>query len=215
MRGLKFIICLNILLGCKSNISSVEKDNTLRDIENMFLIDQIAAYVPEGKYSLYTPEQWQKFKDSVFFHNTIKAEIIFNKYGYPGIDFLGHEGETKFWAIVQHSDENITFQKKVLKSLQKEVKSKNAKPEHYALLYDRIQINKNKKQLFGTQVNYNDSGQAFPKNGIEDSLNIDCLRKKYNLEKYKTYLNKMTERHFEMNMEYYKNKNILKPKLYN
>lgn len=72
-----------------------------------------------------------------------------------------------------------------------------------------------KKQLFGSQVIYNESGQAKPKNGLIDSVNVDLIRKKYGLEPLKDYLNFMTESHYQMNNDYYKQKGINVPQLYN
>ncbi|MCH5715585.1 hypothetical protein [Niabella hibiscisoli] len=89
-------------------------------------------------------------------------------------------------------------------------KKHNANPNNYAYLYDRVKVNAGEKQLFGTQVTYEveTTGRAIPKIGLADSANIDKLRKAYNLDSLKNYLNMMTMMHYEMNKENYQKKGI-------
>lgn len=178
--------------------------------------DQIAAFIPQGKYKEYTKEQWLKLQDSVFVNNKIKAEEMFTKYGFMGFDKVGKDGSYHFWLIVQHCDKYPAFQKKVLKAMDREVKRGNANPNNYAYLYDRVKINAGEKQLFGTQVTYETTttGRAIPKIGLIDSVNVDKLRKEYALEPLKDYLNTMTISHYEMNKNWYEKKGMTKPNLY-
>ncbi|VFA44066.1 DUF6624 domain-containing protein [Chryseobacterium indologenes] len=202
------------IISCQNTLSMAEKKKLKNEINAMEKIDQIVAYIPQGEYANYSREKWNTFKDSVMTSNTKRVELIYNKYGYLGFDKVGEKGESQFWVIVQHSDKSVNFQNKVLRSLKKEVRKKNASPENYAFLYDRIKVNDNKKQLFGTQVEYNQDGQATPKKGLTDTTNVDMLRKKFNLEPLKEYLNLMTERHFNMNKNILKKNGIIKPKFY-
>lgn len=97
-----------------------------------------------------------------------------------------------------------------------EVKKGNANPENYAYLFDRVQVNAGKKQMFGTQVDYevDRTGRAKPKNGLIDSVNVDKWRVNYKLEPLKDYLNMITEMHYEMNKKHYQAKGIMKADLY-
>ena len=94
---------------------------------------------------------------------------------------------------------------------------KNANPTHYALLFDRVQVNAGLKQKFGTQVSYavQSTGKAYPKIGLIDSLQVDLYRKQYQLEPLKEYLNQMTRMHFEINKEHYLKIGVLQPDLDN
>ena len=102
----------------------------------------------------------------------------------------------------------------MLKKLAKEIKKNNAEKSHYALLEDRIAINFNKKQRFGTQVIYNLDRQAIPKNGLVDNANVDQLRLEYDLPTFKEYYNRMTTNHFQMNKDYFLKQGITQPNLY-
>ncbi|MDC8100576.1 DUF6624 domain-containing protein [Chryseobacterium rhizosphaerae] len=213
----KRIIAISLLLlitSCKSTLSPTEKRNLTNEIDAMGTIDQVAAYIPQGKYANYSRQRWNSFKDSVMADNTKRAELLYKKYGYLGFDKVGEKGETQFWVIVQHSDKSVDFQNKVLKSLKKEVSKKNASPDNYALLYDRVKVNNGEKQLFGTQVEYRKNGQAKPKIGLIDSINVDGWRVKYNLEPLKKYLNFMTERNFNINKNILIKKGITEPVFY-
>ncbi len=95
-----------------------------------------------------------------------------------------------------------------------EVERGNASSEDYAFLTDRVNLNIRKKQVYGTQVDYNwKLCQAFPK-PIIDSLNINKRRKEVGLESIEAYLNEMSKFHFEINKEVFKKIGIEGPKLY-
>ena len=75
-------------------------------------------------------------------------------------------------------------------------------------------VNLNKKQRFGSQVTYNEFGQAIPVNGLIDSMNVEKLRLEFELPSFKEYYNEMTEMHFEMNKETLIKRGIHEPQLY-
>tara|TARA_R110002033_G_scaffold66262_1_gene117382 strand:- start:63 stop:749 length:687 start_codon:yes stop_codon:yes gene_type:complete len=211
-----------LLIGCKEKskeIKTAEKkvefnQELANELQKMVEIDQVAAYIPQGKYKELTEEEWNKFKDSVFTSHEKRLQEIFNQNGFAGYDLAGEEGSKNFWLMVQHSDHNPTFQKQVLEKMKIEVDRKNAKPSNYGLLVDRVNLNTGKAQIYGTQVRYNmNTGQAYPKK-LEDSINVNKRRKSIGLEPIETYLNSMSEMHFEMNKDNYMKKGISEPKLY-
>jgi hypothetical protein len=215
-KTIPFLLISIFLTNCAARLTTDKKNYLKNELEGMVKFDQIAAYIPQGKYKEYTQEQWQEFKDSVFTNNKIMVEKIFHKYGFLGFNKVGKDGSHNFWLIIQHCGKYPEFQKKMLKSMDKEVKKGNANPNDFAYLYDRVKVNAGEKQLFGTQVIYETktTGRAVPKVGLVDSANVDRLRKKYNLEPLKEYLNSMTTNHYEMNKEHYFKMGIVKPNLY-
>lgn len=120
--------------------------------------------------------------------NLILAKGIILKYGFPGYNLVGSEGSNKFWSIIQHCDDDLAFQKKVLLLMYKEVKRKNASASNNAMLHDRILVSEGKRQIYGTQVRYNiklKKSQPFP---IADPKNVDARRKKVGLSTLSEYL---------------------------
>lgn len=210
------ILIANLLAGCAVKISESRKNQLAKELKEMVETDQIAAYIPQGKYKSYSREQWHEFQDSVFTGNKGKVEAMFNKYGFPGYDKVGTIASKHFWLLVQHCDKYPAFQRRVLRAMAKEVAKKNANPSDFAYLYDRVQVNAGEKQLFGTQVTYETqtTGRAIPKIGLADPSNVERLRKEYNLEPLKDYLNLLTTAHFEMNREHYEKMGVSKPVLY-
>lgn len=211
-----------LVLGCKSGTSvTIFTDKTVEfnqdlasELKKMAEIDQVAAYIPQGEYKEWSTEKWNQFKDSVFLNNQIRIEQIFEEFGFVGCDLAGEEGSSNFWVIVQHSDHNPDFQKRVLEKMKTEVEKENANPSIYGLLVDRVNINTGEKQVYGTQVSYNfETGQAYSEN-LLDSLKVKELRKSIGLPPLEEYLNQMTEMHFEMNKAFYFEKGVKEPKLY-
>lgn len=216
MIKLKYLFVFLILAGCTPELSERKKNELKKELLTMVTADQIAANIPQGKFKDLSKEEWNNFKDSVFTSNTQRIKKIFRKYGFPGYDKVGESGSNHFWLMVQHADKYPDFQKKILKRMDIEVKKGNANPRNYAYLFDRVQVNAGKKQMFGTQVDYEvkGSGRAIPKNGLIDSVNVDKLRLNYKLEPLKDYLNMMTEMHYEMNKKHYQAMGIMKADLY-
>lgn len=211
-----FLLISEILFSCAPKLTASKKVQLEKKLKDMVAVDQIAANIPKGEYKEYSKDQWHKFQDSVFTADKMNVEAMFNKYGFLGFDKVGKEGSQHFWLIVQHCDKYPEFQKKVLKTMDKEVKKQNANPQNYAYLYDRVKVNAGEKQLFGTQVTYEveTTGKAIPKIGLIDSAKVDKLRKEYDLGPLKDYLNTMTTLHYEMNKEHYQKMGISKPNLY-
>ena len=118
------------------------------ELERMAEIDQIAAYLPEGKYKELSEEEWNAFRDSVFTTHQNRLDQIFEENGFPGYDLVGKEGSLNFWLMVQHSDHNPNFQKKVLEKMKIEVEKGNTDRSNYGLLVDRVNINTGKPQVY-------------------------------------------------------------------
>ena len=216
------LILAILIIGCKEDkqqkqlTSNQTKFNQelAKELRRIAEIDQIAAYIPQGEYKKLTQEEWNEFKDSVFTTHQKRIEEIFNEYGFVGYDLVGEKGSQDFWLVVQHSDHNPEFQKKVLEKMKQEVEQGNADSKSYALLVDRVKLNTGQRQIYGTQVDYNFKlAQAYPKK-LADSLNVNQRRKSVGLEPIEVYLNRMSEMHFEMNKEGYIENGINQPKLY-
>ena len=219
-RFLLLILGLIILSRERTNGQNGSADKDIRfnqglanELKDMAIIDQIAASFPSGEYVNWNKERWNKFTDSIFNRNKERLKEIFTEFGYSGYDLVGKEGETDFWLMVQHCDTDTIFQRDVLDKLTVETKKKNADPRHVGLLTDRLRINTGRKQTYGTQVRYNNFGQAFPKS-LADSSNVNKRREEIGLEPIEQYLNMMTIIYFQGNKEQLKARGIIEPKLF-
>jgi hypothetical protein len=222
MKRLYVTLTLIVLLaGCKDKPAEQQPEEKkivfnpalAEELEKMKEVDQIAAYIPQGEYTKMSTEEWNAFKDSVFTTHQKRIEEIFNEYGFVGYDLAGEEGSDNFWLMVQHSDHDPEFQLKVLKEMEKHMKRGNASHKYYAFLTDRVNLNMGKEQIYGTQFDYNELGQAFPKN-MSDTTGIDMRRLRMGLIPIVDRMNEMTVSHFIMNQEYFQKQGIKKPILY-
>lgn len=151
-------------------------------------------------------------KEKIFEENCEKATKILSNYGYPGKSMVGEKSSKNFWLIVQHCDNDLNFQHKVLEEMKKQVDLDNADGRNYAYLLDRVKINSGGKQVYGTQVQYDtQKGIAIPME-LEDLDNVDELRNEVGLGPLGEYIEMMTNNHREMNREIYEQAGILKPK---
>ena len=221
MKPIGFFLLAFLLFSCQQdNQLDEEKKALLRtELAEMDKVDQqFAGIPPQDYFDRYGREKaWEVFteqRDSVSRLHQAQITEWFEQYGYLGIEQVGEEGANTFWLVIQHADNNLPFQEKMLTAMQKEVEKNNVNKSNFALLEDRIYVNTGKKQRFGTQVTYNDKGQAIPKIGLVDSLRVDEYRLAHNLTTLKEYYNGMIEMHFEMNKTYLKGKGITEPQFY-
>lgn len=198
----------------KTIVTKVELDHKLiAELATMNELDQYTSGIPQGKYE-GDWEAWYKYRDSVTRVIKLRLEEILDENGYPGYDLVGKAGASHYWNMVQHCDFDPQFQFRVLDSLKIEVDKDNARASDYGYLTDRTRINVGKKQLYGTQVDYNLTvGQAFSK-PVEDSLNVNQRREKLGMEPLEVYLNDITKMHFEANKAHYDEIGLKEPKLY-
>ena len=126
--------------------------------------------------------------------NQKEAKKIFEQYGFPGVDLVGEEGSTDFFFLVQHADDDPSFQRKVLQAMEEEMTHRNASPKQYAYLTDRVHINEGKKQIYGTQVQVNEDLGSFEVKPVIEPDKLNERRKKVGLPPIEDYLKMINER---------------------
>jgi hypothetical protein len=126
--------------------------------------------------------------------NQIKLDSLISIYGWLGYKEVGKSGENASFLIAQHADNNLDFQKKCLALLQVELFKGNVYPPNYALLYDRVMVNSNKAQLFGSQVELDETSNKFkPKKTVSTEL-VNAYRLYFGLDTIESYLDMMNKK---------------------
>ncbi len=125
-----------------------------------------------GNDSKEMKELWKtiSYNDSI---DLIKVVSIIDKYGWAGPDLVGDRGSQTLFLVIQHSD--IKIQDKYLPMMREAVKNKKASPGSLALLEDRVALGHGKKQIYGSQIRYSGSGEAWV-SPLEDPDNVDKRR---------------------------------------
>ncbi|RZL32073.1 MAG: hypothetical protein EOO96_14895 [Pedobacter sp.] len=105
---------------------------------------------------------------------------IINTIGYPTIDKVGKEANEATWLVIQHSIGQPLFMKNCARLLEIAVSENKADPKNLAYLTDRIAVFEDKPQLYGTQFDWDESGNLSP-NLFDDLTKVNERRKSIGL----------------------------------
>jgi len=123
----------------------------------------------------------------IFEGNTNLLKQFINENGWPTKEQYGSEIISAAWLIAQHSDHDPMFQLQCLSLIIADLHHDDKDSmQDIAFLLDRILVNMNKKQIFGTQLN----GDFVVPDTITPK-NLDSLRKKFGLESIKEYIERV------------------------
>lgn len=123
--------------------------------------------------------------------NTVWLELVIQQHGWPGKSLVGDDGSNAVFLIVQHSPNHV-FQKQCLAWLEQAVNQGEAEAKSLAYLTDRVRMTEGKKQIYGTQGQYQPDGKIVPA-PIEDEEHVDERRQAIGLESMAAYFRQMNE----------------------
>ena len=172
--------------------------DSLYNVDQMVQQDFVIAFqrgITRDSMNFYEKREFQTFER----HIPIIKKIL-RENGYPSFKMVGKESSHNYFVLVQHSDVDVKFQKKMLPLIKKQVDKKEVSGSDYAYLYDRVQLNSGKEQLFGTQLGYDNDGNAISKN-LKDKVNVNKRRAEYGMSTIEEYLANNTEIHKKMNQK--------------
>lgn len=132
--------------------------------------------IESGKLS----EGYNKEMAEIHNKNANTLNEIINKIGYPTLDKVGKEANEATWLIIQHSIGQPNFMKKCVNLLEVAVLKNKANSKNLAYLTDRIAVFENKPQLYGTQLDWDESGELSP-NIFDDLKKVNQRRKSIGL----------------------------------
>ncbi len=120
-------------------------------------------------------------------NNLKELESLLSQKGWPRRSEVGPEASGAAFFVLQHS--NAVAQQKYISMFEKSCRDNEASWQQYALMFDRMRMNQNKPQRYGTHT-YLDP-KAGPVNELyplEDETKTDEWRKEIGLEPLKDYL---------------------------
>ena len=176
-------ILISIISSCgeQQNTPNIPKESfdysvLKSELDSIYNDDQnyrLALDDLEEKYAWDSDEvqaQWQliHIKDSL---NLIKIEKILEKHGWLGEDEIGSQGNATLFLVIQHAP--IEAQEKYLPIMRDAVNKGKAFAYDLALLEDRIAMRNGKKQIYGSQILFDEkTGKSYVHPLIEpDSIN--------------------------------------------
>jgi hypothetical protein len=165
--------------------------NLVAVLDSVYIEDQLCQqlYVEIASKNGRKSEELKSFstlmKDKYSLNQIIVKKIL-DERGWLGEEIIGHYGNRALFLVIQHSD--LETQEKYLSMIREAVKKGNADPANLALLEDRVALRQGKKQIYGTQLAYDETtGESYVQ-PLEDPDNVDNRRAAIGLEKLQDYL---------------------------
>lgn len=163
----------------------------IRQLDSIFVLDQKYRTQLDSLQMVCKndPEKLQSFYRIMFqtdSTNLILVKQILDKYGWPGPEVIGPNGATTLFLAIQHSDQ--ATQEKYLPLMRTAVKEGKAERTELALLEDRILIGQGKKQIYGTQLIYDQKTNTHVLQPLENPDHVDERRRAIGLGPLADYL---------------------------
>lgn len=122
----------------------------------------------------------QKLKSLYNERNVSELEILLSKNGWPKNSEVGTDATSAAFYVIQHS--TADKKEKYLPLLKKRCEENEASWIHYAMMYDRMKMNQNLPQRYGTQANLdNRATGGFELYTLEDKTKVNDWRKEVGL----------------------------------
>jgi hypothetical protein len=118
--------------------------------------------------------------------NLIKVKNILDEYGWLGADIIGRQGNTTLFLVIQHAD--LETQEKYLPMMRSAVEDGNASAADLALLEDRVALREGKRQIYGSQIGYDEDRKTYYVLPLEDPDNVNARRREVGLGRIEEYI---------------------------
>ncbi|WKN43439.1 DUF6624 domain-containing protein [Tunicatimonas pelagia] len=140
-----------------------ELDTLKTKLETLFMEDQLFRRLyqdAEKKFGQDSAEMEYFWKVVEEQDDRIELEFIaiIEKYGWLGISEVGRLANTAQFSIMQHS--SIETKKKYAPLMKESVLINESQPVQYARLIDRMLVNDNKPQIYGSQITQDETGNS-------------------------------------------------------
>jgi len=184
-----------LVLFCQINIAAAANH-----IDSMVVEDQkwrnLLTQVDNNGIDTITRQEVVKQINQVDSLNYLKLKNIFNEFGFLGNDKVGEKTSHNYWLLIQHMDKYPTFQDSILSEMKVEAKKGNASLIDYAYLIDRVKVNNNLLQIYGTQMRINADSSSYEPKPLIEPHSLDERRKEVGLPPMKYYIQTMNKRYY-------------------
>ena len=108
--------------------------------------------------------------------NAARLVEIIDGHGWPGRSLVGEDGSRAAWMVTQNAIAHPSLQRRCLLLLQDSAKRAEVPAVEVAMLEDRICFFEGRPQRYGTQYDWDESGQLNP-HPVEKPQLVDELRR--------------------------------------
>jgi hypothetical protein len=130
--------------------------------------------------------------------NTAALKLIFDHYGYPGVQEIGAAGTEHLWWLIQHADADPALQRRALMLMREQYLHQNISGQYYAFLQDRVLVNNGEKQWYGTQMLLNGDSTSFEPRPVLEPEKLNERRAALGLGPIEEYVQLLNKRHGEL-----------------
>ncbi len=130
-----------------------------------------------------------KKQDKIDKRNMKRLEEIIARHGWPTKSMVGKEASEWAFFIVQHAD--LAQQKKYFPLLKSAAMKNEARPDHVAMMEDRMLMGEGQKQIYGTGLRTDDVTKELKLWPIENEEEVDARRAAVGLPPMAEYLKMM------------------------
>ncbi len=134
----------------------------------------------EYRMKMVHKQSWEDLKEEILALDKIhtkKLKAILTEIGLPTISKVGKKATLCAWLIAQHTPDT-KFRQEYLLLMKKH--SDDVDPINLAMMQDRVNMENNKSQIYGTQFRRDKDG-SFVLWKVRDRKNLDIRRKKVGL----------------------------------
>lgn len=121
---------------------------------------------------------------------TARLKEIVAEHGWPTYDLVGEDGASAAWLVAQHADFDVAFQQEARDLLAAAVADGQGDPTELAYLEDRVAVNLDEPQRYGTQVRCREGAPA-PASPLVDEARVDALREEVGLGALEEYYDEL------------------------
>lgn len=118
--------------------------------------------------------------------NLITITKILDKNGWPSDEIVGDQGNYNLYLLLERAD--LKVQQKYLPMMRVAASKGNVRPGYLAFFEDRVAMKKNGKQVYGSQVEFNDEMQKYYVLPLTDPDNVDKRRAELGLNSMQWYI---------------------------
>ena len=171
-------------------LSQIMHDYISNQLKEMFDNDQAIRKSIIKEDSIQTQIKLKEELNCLKEKQAQALNAIIKLCGWPCIAKFDAETAQAAWMIAQHADHDVKFQASCLQLMMSELAKKHVLPAQVAYLFDRVCINQNLPQFYGTQLD--DQGLSLPIYGCDplndDAEKINQRRDSMGLDDIQTYI---------------------------
>ncbi len=116
---------------------------------------------------------------------------LMERYDWIDSHRFGKRISQHAWLLAQHADDTPDLQAEALKRMEPYLENDGVRKQDYAYLWDRVAVNHDRKQRYGTQPDWKCEGGTMKLRPMEDPENVDARRAEMDLGPVQDALDEM------------------------